>query len=119
MLLAGLLLVLGFTSFRGFPFRIIRILRLALSAASLWGVISFSISGIYLSGHGDAPYTAGFVVLFPLRHYFLLYVNLALNGYPLIYAWHSVTALLVFMLLPFLLPKKNLRTAILHYVYIP
>lgn len=56
--------------------------------------------------------------LFPLRHYFLIYVDLALNGYPMVYAWHSIVALLLFMLLPFFVLKK-LRTAMLHYVYIP
>ena len=56
--------------------------------------------------------------LFPLRHYFLLYVNQALNGYPIVYAWHSVVALLLFMLLPFFVLKK-LRTAMTSYVYLP
>ncbi len=56
--------------------------------------------------------------LFPLRHYFLLYVNQALNGYPIIYAWHSVVALLLFMVLPFFVLKK-LRAAMTSYVYLP
>ena len=64
------------------------------------------------------PVLQGLACLFPLRHYFLIYVNLALNGYPLIYAWHSVVALMLFMLLPFFILKR-LRTVLLHYVYIP
>ena len=40
--------------------------------------------------------------LFPLRHYFLIYVDQALNGYPMIYAWVNYVALLIFMMLPFL-----------------
>lgn len=93
-------------------------LRLALSAASLWGVISFSISGFTFPVMAMHPTLQALSVLFPLRHYFLLYVNLALNGYPVIYAWHAVTALLLFMLLPFFFLKR-IRTAMLHYVYIP
>ena len=57
--------------------------RLALSAASLWGVISFSISGFTFPVMAMHPTLQALSVLFPLRHYFLLYANLALNGYPL------------------------------------
>lgn len=118
MLLSGLLLVLASQAFGVFLFGLFGTLRLALSAASLWGVISFSISGFTFPVMAMHPTLQAVANLFPLRHYFLLYVNLALNGYPLIYAWHSVVALLLFMLLPFFILKR-LRTAMLHYVYIP
>lgn len=118
MLLAGLLLVLASQAFGVFLFGLFGSLRLALSAASLWGVISFSISGFTFPVMAMHPTLQALTNLFPLRHYFLIYVDLALNGYPLIYAWHSVVALLIFMLLPFFILKK-LRTAMLHYVYIP
>ena len=118
MLLAGLLLVLASQAFGVFLFGLFGSLRLALSAASLWGVISFSISGFTFPVMAMHPTLQALSVLFPLRHYFLLYVNLALNGYPVIYAWHAVTALLLFMLLPFFFLKR-IRTAMLHYVYIP
>lgn len=118
MLLAGLLLVLASQAFGVFLFGLFGSLRLALSAASLWGVISFSISGFTFPVMAMHPTLQALANLFPLRHYFLIYVNLALNGYPLIYAWHSVVALLLFMLLPFFVLKK-LRTAMLHYVYVP
>ena len=93
-------------------------LRLALSAGSLWGVISFSISGFTFPVMAMHPTLQALSNLFPLRHYFLLYVNLALNGYPIIYAWHSVVALLIFMLLPFFVLKR-IRTVMTQYVYIP
>ena len=118
MLLAGLLLVLASQAFGVFLFGLFGSLRLALSAASLWGVISFSISGFTFPVMAMHPTLQALANLFPLRHYFLIYVDLALNGYPLIYAWHSVVALLIFMLLPFFILKK-LRAAMLHYVYIP
>lgn len=118
MLLAGLLLVLASQAFGVFLFGLFGSLRLALSAASLWGVISFSISGFTFPVMAMHPTLQALANLFPLRHYFLIYVDLALNGYPLIYAWHSVVALLIFMLLPFFILTK-LRTAMLHYVYIP
>ena len=46
MLLAGLLLVLASQAFGIFLFGLFTTMRLALSTASLWGVISFSISGM-------------------------------------------------------------------------
>ena len=118
MLLSGLLLVLASQAVGLFFFGLFGTLRLALSAASLWGVLSFSISGFTFPVMAMHPTLQALSVLFPLRHYFLLYANLALNGYPLIYAWHSVVALLIFMLLPFFVLKK-LRTIMLHYTYIP
>lgn len=118
MLLAGLLLVLSSQAFGVFLFGLFGSFRLALSAASLWGVISFSISGFTFPVMAMHPTLQALCVLFPLRHYYLLYVYFALNGYPLIYAWQAVVALLVFLLLPFLVLKK-LRTILLQYVYVP
>lgn len=118
MLLAGLLLVLSSQAFGVFLFGLFGSFRLALSTASLWGVISFSISGFTFPVMAMHPTLQALCVLFPLRHYYLLYVNFTLNGYPLIYAWQAVAALLVFLLLPFLILKK-LRTILLQYVYVP
>lgn len=109
MLLSGLLLVLASQAVGLFFFGLFGTLRLALSAASLWGVLSFSISGFTFPVMAMHPTLQALSVLFPLRHYFLLYANLALNGYPLIYAWHAVVALLIFMLLPFFVLKSYVR----------
>lgn len=83
-----------------FMFTMFPTLRLGLSFASLWGVISFSISGMSFPVMAMHPILQGIANLFPLRHYFLLYVNLALDGYPLANAWPFVLALLAFALLP-------------------
>ena len=118
MLFAGLLLVLSSQAFGVFLFGLFGSLRMALSVASLWGVVSFSISGFSFPVMAMHPTLQALCNLFPLRHYFLIYVDLALNGHPLIYAWHSVVALLLFILLPFFVLKK-LGNAMLHYVYLP
>lgn len=118
MLFAGLLLVLSSQAFGIFLFGLFTTVRLALSTASLWGVISFSISGMSFPVMAMHPALQALANLFPLRHYFLIYVNLALNGQPLYYAWQSVVALMLFLLLPFLVLKR-LRTVLLHYAYIP
>lgn len=118
MLLASLLLVLASQSFGIFLYGILPTLRFALSAASLWGVISFSISGFSFPVMAMHPTLQALSNLFPLRHYFLIYVNQALNGYPMSYAWESYLALLVFVLLPLFILRR-LNNAIRYYRYIP
>ena len=118
MLLAGVLLVIASQAFGIFLFGLFGSFRLALSAASLWGVISFSISGFTYPVMAMHPILQAVSVLFPLRHYFLIYVNLALNGYPAYYVWQPVVALLLFCLLPFFV-LKQLRNEMQHFVYLP
>lgn len=93
-------------------------LRLGLSFASLWGVISFSISGMSYPVMAMHPMLQGMSLLFPLRHYFLLYVNCALDGYGLLNAWPYVAGLLAFALLPLLLLRR-LKNVLLTFEYIP
>lgn len=93
-------------------------LRLGLSFASLWGVISISISGFSFPLNAMHPTLQALSVLFPLRHYFLIYVNQALNGYPMHYAYTNYIALLLFMLLPMLVARR-LKRALIHHKYIP
>lgn len=85
-------------------------LRLGLSFASLWGVISFSICGMSFPTMAMHPTLQGLSLLFPLRHYFILYVNSALDGYPLLNAWPYLLALIGFAALPYLMAGR------LHYV---
>lgn len=118
ILTASLLLVVASQSFGIFLFGLFPTLRYALSAASLWGVISFSISGFTFPVMAMNPTLQAISMLFPLRHYFLIYVDQALNGYPLIYSWSSYLALLIFALLPLFIMKR-LHNAILYYRYIP
>ena len=93
-------------------------LRLGLSFASLWGVISFSISGFSFPVMAMHPVLQALSNLFPLRHYFLIYVDQALNGYSMIYSWPNYMALLIFMVLPFLVVHR-LKEALIYYKYVP
>lgn len=74
--------------------------RMGLSFASLWGVLSFSICGMSFPVMAMPAWIQGMSFLFPLRHYYLLYVNCALDGYPLFNAAPYVLVLLLFALLP-------------------
>ena len=83
-----------------FMFTMLPTLRMGLSFASLWGVISFSISGMSFPVMAMHPILQGLSYLFPLRHYYLLYVNSALDGYILANAWPFVLGMIGFMVLP-------------------
>lgn len=101
-----------------FMFTMLPTLRLGLSFAALWGVNSFSISGMSFPTMAMHPALQGLANLFPLRHYFLLYVNSALDGYNLANAWPYVLALLAFALLP--LPcMVRLKKVLTCYAYEP
>lgn len=93
-------------------------LRLGLSFASLWGVLSFSISGFSYPVMAMHPVLQALSNLFPLRHYFLIYVDQALNGYSMVYSWPNYMALLIFMMLPFLVVHR-LKEALIYYKYVP
>lgn len=93
-------------------------MRLAMCLCSLWGILSFSLAGFTYPTTAMDPILQTLAYLFPLRHYYLLYVNQALNAYPISYAWSSVVALLVFMLLPFTVIHRY-RIAFEKYKYIP
>lgn len=101
-----------------FMFTMLPTLRLGLSFASLWGVISFSISGMSFPIMAMHPLLQGFSILFPLRHYYILYVNTALDGYYLANAWPYVLALAGFALLPWpCMPR--LKKVLTTYQYEP
>jgi len=118
MMLAALLLVVASQAFGLFLYGAIPSMRLAMSSASLWGVLSFSLSGFTFPCMAMHPALQGLAYLFPLRHYFLIYVNQALNGYPMIYAWKSYLMLLIFLALPFFIIKR-LKMELMNYKYMP
>lgn len=80
--------------------------RFGLSFASLIGVLSFSVCGMSFPVMAMPSWVQGLTVLFPLRHYYMLYVNCALDGYPLFNAWPYALALLGFALLPILFAPR-------------
>ena len=118
MLLVMFLGIIGAQGLGVFMFAMLPTLRLSLSFASLWGVISFSICGMSYPVMAMHPTLQGLSLLFPLRHYFLLYVNCALDGYPLMNAAPYVVGLLLFALLPLLLLRR-LKKMLLVVPYIP
>ena len=76
-------------------------MRFSMSVCSLWGILGLSLSGFTFPVSAMHSVLQWACNLFPLRHYYLLYVNQALNGYPVGYQWFNIVMLLMFMLLPF------------------
>lgn len=118
MLLATVLLVIGSQWFAVIICCAIPNLRLAVSVCSLTGILAFSIAAF--SFPVDQMYGAIgiFSYILPIRYYFLIYIDQALNGIPLYYSRFYYIALLVFPLIG-LLGLGRLRKRCLNPVYVP
>jgi ABC-2 type transport system permease protein len=99
-------------------FSLIPTLRMALSMCCLWGVVSFSICGFTFPVLAMNGPVQALSMLFPLRHYFLIYVSQTLDGNGMIYSWNSYIALFIFMVLPFIFMIR-LKRELIHSFYIP
>ena len=87
--------------------------RLALSIGALYSVLGFSLSGFTLPIEAMPPYIQGLAAAFPLRHYYLFYVQEAIFGAGFAGWWKQVIYLLIFILLP-LIGLVRLRKAYIH-----
>ena len=93
-------------------------LRFALSVLSLFGILSFSIAGFSFPVEDMYPMIGVFSYILPIRYYFLIYINTALNGYELFYVRWEYIALILFLLTPFSMLWRLKRSS-LHPVYVP
>lgn len=118
MLWAMFLLVIASQACGVFMIGTLPVPRLGLSFAALFGMISFSIVGFSYPVADMHPTLQALANLFPLRHYFLIYIDQALNGRELVYSWTQYASLAAFLLLPFLV-GSHLKKALLYFKYIP
>ena len=110
MVLTGWLTVFAAQGMAIFIFAVFPgMMRFSMSVCALIGVVSMSISGYSFPTLAMDEYLQYVVNIFPLRHYYLIYVNQALNGYSIVYVWANVAALMVLMLLPVLVLKRYNR----------
>lgn len=87
--------------------------RLALSIGALYSVLGFSLSGFTLPIEAMPPYIQGLAAAFPLRHYYLFYVQEAIFGAGFAGWWKQVIYVLIFILLP-LIGLVRLKKAYIH-----
>jgi Predicted membrane protein len=93
-------------------------LRLGLSFACIWGMLAFSASGFSFPVNAMYSFVQPLANLFPLRHYFLIYIDQALNARDIYYSLAQYLWLLAFLLLPFL-NMHQLKKAIKQQHYQP
>lgn len=118
IILAMVLLVISCQAFAVIICEILPNLRLAITVCSLTGILSFSVVGFSFpvdQMYGGIGILASII---PLRYFFLIYVDQALNGIPLFFSRSYYIALLIFPLLTFPLLRR-LRRRCLNPVYVP
>lgn len=91
--------------------------RLAMCICSLWGILSFSLAGFTYPVTAMHPILRYMAVFFPLRHYYLIYVNQALYGFSIHYVASSIAVMVAFCFLPFTLHWRY-RKAFLKFQYL-
>lgn len=118
MILAMVLLVLASQAFAVTMCCILPNLRFAVSLCSLSGILAFSIAAFSFPVEQMYPAVGIFSYILPVRYYFLIYIDQALNGIPLYYSRFYYIALLLFPLVA-LIGLGRLKKRCLHPVYVP
>lgn len=122
MLLAMPLYVIACQSFAVLVCSILTNLRLALSICSLFGILAFSIAGF--SFPVDKMYGAIgiFSYIMPVRWFFLIYSDQALNGIDIYYSRIYYAALLLFPIAATVVTaivSRGLKKRAMNPVYVP
>lgn len=118
IVLLGLLSVLSSQGFGIFVFGAVPSLRMSMSVCCLWAVLSYSLSGTAFPLSAMDSEIKAIALLFPLRHYYMIYQLNIFNGYSLDYSWPYVAALIIFAVLPILMTGR-IKKALLTYRYLP
>lgn len=92
--------------------------RLAMTLAALFGILSFSFTGFSFPVTSMYGYIGVFSWFMPVRYYFLIYINEALDGVALYYSRWYFTALILFPFVCSVLVGR-LKKACLKPVYVP
>lgn len=116
--LGNLLFVLASQGFGLFVCAIMPNLRMALSICALCGILAFSLAAFSFPVPSMYGAVGIFSYILPVRYYYLIYINQALDGAPLFYARFYFIALIAFTLIP--LPfLPHLKKHLLKPVYLP
>lgn len=118
MLLAMPLFVMASQAFAVIICSAIPNLRLAMSACSLTGILAFSIAAFSFPVESMYPSIGIFSYILPVRWYFLIYIDQALNGIDMYYSRYYYMALVAFILVACSIAWQ-LKKRLLNPVYVP
>jgi len=116
MLIDMTLLVISSECIGIFIIGCIPVLRFALSIGALLSVMAFSLTGFTLPVEAMPPYIQGIAEIFPLRHYYLFYVQEGIFGAGFAGWYKEVIHMLIYLFLP-LLVMKRLEKAYIYQNY--
>lgn len=116
MTLGAVLFVLAQQALGVFIIGLVPSLRNALSVTAILGTLSISFSGLTFPIEGMLLGIQAWSVVFPLRHYFLIYSSQALTGAAMAASWGAYLSLMAFLLLPFLVMIR-LKKALVYQNY--
>lgn len=103
MSLATCLYVLAYQAIGLFIIGAFPRMRDAISVAAFYGLLAFTYAGFTFPIEGMPRGAQIFANFFPIRHYFRIYVNEALNGAPINYSLIYYAVLTAFLILPFII----------------
>jgi ABC-2 type transport system permease protein len=116
LFLASLLFVIAMQASGIFLIGLIPIMRDAICLAAFWGIWGFSLSGFTYPVSAMDPPLHTICLLFPLRHYYMIYVNEAIFGGGFAQSAPYLVGLLCFIILPFTVLMR-LRSALVLQNY--
>lgn len=118
MVLAMVLLVTASQAFALTVCCLITNLRLSVSICSLLSILAFSLAAFSFPVSSMYPPIGAFSYILPVRYYFLIYIDQALNGIPLYYSREFYIVLALFPLIPLGLLWR-LKRRLKAQVYMP
>lgn len=116
MCIATVLFVIAHQAVGIFMIGLFPVLRDGISFAALYGILSFTYAGFTFPIEAMPPLAQGASILFPIRHYFKIYVNEALLGVNIGHSMIYIAALLAFLVLPFIVYYR-LKNALVKQNY--
>lgn len=112
MFLGTFLLVLASEAAAFFIVGALPVLRLAISISALYSMLAFSLAGFSLPVEAMPSYIQGLATAFPLRHFYLMYVQEGIFGTGFAGWYPQIIAMLCFLGLPPLVYRRLQRAYI-------
>lgn len=106
MFLGTFVFVLACEAVAVFIIGMLPVLRDAISISAIYSVLGFSLAGFTFPVEAMPPYIQGLAAAFPIRHYYLFYVQEAIYGSGFSGWYMQAVYLLLFLFLPFMTYRR-------------